>query len=94
MKKLDNILIFKSKEPFFTKERAGYKSHTVRLFTKDKEVWLKSVAEEITHIRIVNKDNEKEYFEREITDTSKLGEGLGVILYSISWMHNYEEVPI
>ena len=92
MIKQGNLLILKSKEPYYTKERAGYKSHTVRLLTKDEETWLKSVAEEITHIRIVDNTNEEEYFEREITDTSKLGEGLGFVLYSLSWMHNYEEV--
>lgn len=89
-----NTIFFKSDEPYYTKEKSGLKSNTVRRIPMN-EITEKIIPVglfNITHICIINTITNKS-FTRILTDIStiniKVGIGasfyIGVLFYIFSW---------
>ena len=98
MIKLGNIVIFKSAEPFYSKEKSGAKANTERILSYEEWDWLLNKEEpKITKIRIESSNMKKtsdvadEYFQRDLTDISEIGELLGSKIVVFSWKHKKNE---
>jgi hypothetical protein len=68
---INNTIYFKSDEPYYTKEKSGIKSNTVRILSKsDINVLLLICGiQNIKRINIMNTDK-KDSFTRELSDIS------------------------
>ena len=85
---MENIFTFKSRSPFFEKEREGVKNNTVRKVDLDDNRFLELISwneqgynDGDIKIKIVRSDDQNDFFIRQIKDISNWGD-----LMIITWM--------
>ena len=94
MRMLGDLIILRSEEPFFSREKRGAKPNTERIMSIEEHEWLVKHKPEITRIRIERFEQSNDNFERELTDISDIGVILGSKLVVLSWKHKgVIEVP-
>lgn len=86
MMKLSTTIEFESIPEVYEKESSRLKNNTVRAVTKDEDRRIRS-CENITHIRIVNRDNRSctSSFVRTITDITRYVTVSNEIIYFFTW---------
>ena len=87
MRMLGDRVIFISVEPFYSREKSGAKPNTERIMSYEEHEWLLKHEPKITRIRIERFEMSDDYFQRELTDISEIGELLGSKIVIFSWRH-------
>ena len=87
MRMLGEEVIFRSKEPFYSREKSGVKPNTERIMSYEEYEWLLKHEPKITKIRIEKFEMSDEYFQCELTDISDVGTLLGNKIVVFSWRH-------
>lgn len=89
---MNTVFKFKSKQVFYEKEREGIKNNTVRIIGIDEDKFQELIYWNLAgyndgdlQIKIVNADNHKQFFVRDIRDIS-IYHGLMII----TWNHKEE----
>ena len=85
-----DTVIFKSTPLIFERERDGEKPNTTRII--DAKEWDRLLGDYPHRIRIFSTiNNTQHWFERKITNISKLWEMFDKVVVTISWQHVTEE---
>ena len=87
MKIIGDLVIFRSAEPFYSREKSGRKSNTERIVSDEEIKWITEHSPKVTDIRIEYFESSDEYFDRELTDISLISDLLGYNLVVFSWKH-------
>ena len=87
MKIIGDLVILRSTEPYYSREKSGAKPNTERLMSTEEIEWLLEHEPKITRIRIEWVATPNEYFDRELTDILIVSELLGFKLVVLSWKH-------
>lgn len=93
MKIKGEVVIFKSEETFFHREKMGLKPNTFRILTREEEILLTTNKPSIKKIgieKIGAKIRATEIFIRDITDICPVGELGEHRMVVISWRHEEE----
>ena len=86
----DDTVIFQSTPPIYEQERDGEKPNTTRII--EAEEWQRLIGNYPHRIRIFsNIHYSQHFFERKITNISKLWKIFDKVVVTISWQHVTEE---
>ena len=85
-----DMVIFKSTPPFYERERDGEKPNTTRII--EAEEWNELIGNYPHRIQIFSTIlTSKHFFERKITNISRLWQMFDKVVVTISWQHVTEE---
>lgn len=91
MKTTNKTLIYKSTPEYYSLEKSNRKANTIRIETAEElqRIRTQFIIGNITTIRVINTVT-NQYFERQITDISRVGNIAGHSMIVISWKQEGE----